>query len=473
MNEHHEALKDAVARPLWHDPEIMPERLPALSGNESCELLIVGGGFTGLWAAMQAVERKPDVDIIIIEQSFVGDGASGRNGGFLSTSISHGETNTEAQFPGEADKLEELGSQNIKELLETLERYNIDARYERTGATDVALNIESVASLREEYEEELEDGEDVVWFDKETMREQANSPTFFAGCWYRGGLDGVIDPFRLCLGLKDVLLNQLGVRIFEGTKLIDVQPVSNIGMKSVCSDGEIHSEKVLMATNAYTNPYRKVHRSIVPVWDYQIATEPLTDSQLDLINWGKPESRHALSDFNNMFHYFRLTKDNRITWGGGGAVRSYFNRGTDIKYMDAPARYEQLATEFFAMFPQLEGKIKFSNKWGGVIATSIRFAMVPGTAYDGRLAWSVGYTGHGVSASRFGGRIGIELLGYAPSDVIKMQFVTSKVMAWPPEPFRWVGIRLTQLALIRADKNGGKRGLWLKFLDMLGLGFTC
>lgn len=473
MNRHQEALKDAVARPLWHDPDIMPERLPALPGNESCELLIVGGGFTGLWAAMQAVERKPDVDIIIIEQTFVGDGASGRNGGFLASSIAHGETNTEAQFPGEAERLEELGSQNIKELLETLQRYNIDARYENTGATEVALDPESAVRLHEEYQQGVAAGDDVVWFDKDAMRGQANSPTFFGGCWYRDGADGVIDPFRLCLGLKDVLLNQFGVRIFEDTKLMDVQPADNIGMKAICASGEIRSEKVLMATNAYTSCFRKVHRSIVPVWDYQIATEPLTEAQLELINWGKPESRHALSDYNNMFHYFRLTRDNRITFGGGGAVRAYFNRGIDIKYMDAPARYEQLAIEFFMMFPQLEGKIKFSNKWGGLIATSTRFAMVSGTAHDGRLAWSVGYTGHGVSASRFGGRVGIELLGYEPSDVIRMQFVTNKTFAWPPEPFRWVGVRLTQLALIRADKNGGKRGLWLKLLDMLGMGFTC
>jgi glycine/D-amino acid oxidase-like deaminating enzyme len=173
-----------------------------------------------------------------------------------------------------------------------------------------------------------------------------------------------------------------------------------------------------------------------------------------------------------MFHYFRLTKDNRITWGGGSAVRYYFNNGIDEKFMDAPACYEQLAREFFEMFPQLDD-VKFSNKWGGIIATSTRFCMVPGVAFDGRLAWSVGYTGHGVGASRFGARIGIELLGYEPSDVIEMQFVTRKSLPWAPEPIRWFAVRFTQNALIKADKNDGKRGLWLKFLDRLGLGFTC
>ena len=93
-----EALQGAALRPLWHDPDIMPEPLAPLAADEKCELLIVGGGFTGLWAAMQAKERKPDADIIIIEQTFVGDGASGRCGGFLSSTLAHSQTNTEARF---------------------------------------------------------------------------------------------------------------------------------------------------------------------------------------------------------------------------------------------------------------------------------------------------------------------------------------------------------------------------------------
>ena len=466
-----EALKDAALRPLWHDPDIMPEPLAPLTSEETCELLIVGGGFTGLWAAMQAKERKPDADIILIEQTFIGDGASGRNGGFLSSTLAHSHTNTEHRFPDEAERLEELGIQNMREFLETLERYNIDARYEKTGNMSVALDPESVARLRALYQEATAEGEDVVWFDEAAVREEVNSPTFLAGMWERGGQDGVIDPARLCWGLRDVLVNQLEVRIFEGTKLLDVAPVGKETMRATCEGGVIQSDKVLLATNAYTSTIGKIRRSVLPVWDYQIATEPLTDEQLDRIAWGK-KSRQALSDFVNMFHYFRLTKDNRITWGGGGAVRYYFNNGIDKKFMNATARYEQLALEFFRMFPQLDD-VKFSNKWGGIIATSTRFCMVPGVAYDGRLAWSVGYTGHGVGATRFGARIGIELLGYEPSDVLKMQFVTRKSLPWAPEPLRWLGVKLTQKALIRADKNGGKRGLWLKFLDMLGLGFTC
>jgi len=471
--KHHDALKDALLSPLWHDPEIMPEPEPPLDEDVKCELLIVGGGFTGLWAAVQAKERKPDADIILIEQTFVGDGASGRNGGFLSTSITHGETNTEAQFPGEIEKIEALGRQNITDLLETLERYNIDARYEATGTTSLALSPEIAEEMHEEFLAARAAGESVTWYDRNAIREQVNSPLCHAGLRYEDGLSGVVDPARICWGLKEVLLNRLSVRIFEGTRMTAVKPVGKTGMKAVCDGGVIHSDKVLLSTNAYTSSIARIRNSVIPVWDYQIATEPLTDEQLDKINWGKPESRHALSDNVNMFHYFRLTRDNRITWGGGGAVRYYFNRGTDVELMDAPARYEQLALEFFEMFPQLEGEVKFSHRWGGIIATSTRFCVVPGVMHNGRLAWAVGYTGHGVSASRFGARIGLELLGYQPSEVIKMRLVTSKALPWPPEPVRWMAVKMTQRALVRADENGGKRGLWLKFLDALGLGFTC
>ena len=148
MKKHLEALRHAVVRPLWHDPDIMPEPLAPISSDKKCELLIVGGGFTGLWAAMQAKERKPDADIILIEQTFIGDGASGRCGGFLSSTLAHRETNTEHRFPDEAERLQALGTQNMKELLETLERYNIDAHYEKTGEMFVALDPETAKRMQ-------------------------------------------------------------------------------------------------------------------------------------------------------------------------------------------------------------------------------------------------------------------------------------------------------------------------------------
>jgi glycine/D-amino acid oxidase-like deaminating enzyme len=469
MQQHLEALKDSKYCSLWHDQDIRPETLPSLDENQQCELLIVGGGFTGLWAALQAKERNKDTDIILIEKTFIGDGASGRNGGFLNSSLAHGETNTDHHFPGEAEKLHQLGQQNMTELLATLERYNIDARYEKVGETEVATNQCSVDELKAAYDQEHADGDDVVWFNQAEMQAQVNSPTYMAGLWRRGRGDGIIDPARLCWGLKAVLLD-LEVKIFENTPMDKVSPVGTEQMSVIAGNYSIISNKVLMATNAFRNPLSKVNKTVIPVWDYQIATEPLTPEQLLLIGWHK--TRHALGNHANMFHYYRMTKDNRITWGGGGAVRYYFNKGTDQSYADIPARFEQLSKEFFETFPQLAG-VKFSHRWSGIIATSTRFCMVPGHTYNGRVAWTTGYTGLGVGASRFGARIALELLGYQPSNILDMQFIKKKPMPWAPEPFRWFGVKYTQNALVKADNNNGKRGLWLKLLDKLNLGFTC
>jgi glycine/D-amino acid oxidase-like deaminating enzyme len=469
MQKQLDALKNTKLGSVWHDPDVMPEPLPPLSGDTSCELLIVGGGFTGLWAALQVKEREPKTDVILIEKTFVGDGASGRCGGFIQHYLAHGETNTAERFPGEAERLEELGKQNLKELLESLERYGIDAHYEKSGRSRIALDETSAAELHNDYQVAKAAGLDVVWFNKDEMRGQVNSPKFHGGVWYRDGQNGTVDPGRLCWGLKKVLI-ELGVRIFEDTPLLNFAPLDEEIMHSQCEDGAIFSKKIMMATNAYPSKISRLNRPIIPVWDYQLATEPLTEEQLQSIGWHK--SRIPLGSYANMFHYSRLTKDNRITWGGGGAVRYYFNKGIDKHYEDAQARYEQLASEFYDIFPQLKN-VKFSHKWGGIIATSTRFCMVPGVAHEGRVAWCVGYTGLGVGATRFGARIGIELLGYQPSAILDMKFVTSRTLPWAPEPLRWLGVKLTQSALLKADKNGGKRGLWLKFLDMLNLGFTC
>ncbi len=405
---------------------------------------------------------------MLVEQTFVGDGASGRNGGFLSSSLTHGETNGDYYFPGEKDRLDELGQQNLKEYIESLNRYGIDADYENVGVTSVATNDAMAAQLRKQYEAEKAAGRDVVWFDREAMQREVKSPTYMAGLWRRGDHDGVIHPGRLCWGLKKTILS-LGVRIFEGTPVKDLKPDGD-GMRTVCDGGTVRSDKVLMATNGFRSPLSQIRKSVIPVWDYQLATEPLSEEQLEAIGWGK--TRHALSNEANMFHYYRMTSDNRITWGGGGTVCYFYGSRTDQGVADDRARFEQLSREFLETFPQLEG-VKFTHRWSGIIASSTRFCMVPGTAFNGRVSWAVGYTGLGVGATRFGARVGLELLGYQPSDILDMLFVKKKAMNWVPEPLRWIGVTLTRHALIKADANGGKRGLWLKLLDFFHMGFAC
>jgi len=467
MDAHLKALEGSRFACLWLDQAARPEPLRPLSGDQRCELLIVGGGFTGMWAALQALEKNPELDIILIEATEIGDGASGRNGGFLSHMLAHGDMNAEYHFPGEAEKLAELGRQNLREFVASLARYQIDARYESTG------NI--VATTRQAQNRHAEEsvrlarsvGEDVVWLNEEEIRAKVNSPTYCGGIWYRGGQDGLVDPAYLCWGLKRTILS-LGVRVFEGTPLLRLDSRSD-GMQVDCPNGSVRCQKVLIATNAFPNPIGRARRSIIPVWDYVLATEPLTDAQRDEIGW---KDREGLSNIANMFHYYRMTHDNRITWGGGTTVCYYYGSRVDAGLSDSRERYVQLAREFLETFPQLEG-IRFSHRWSGIIGSSTRFCMAPGVAYDGKVAWSIGYTGLGVGATRFGARVGLELLGYDPSEILELQFVRKPAMPWPPEPFRWIGVTLTRKEMARADRNDGKRGLWLKLLDRLKLGFAC
>jgi glycine/D-amino acid oxidase-like deaminating enzyme len=241
------------------------------------------------------------------------------------------------------------------------------------------------------------------------------------------------------------------------------------GMKTACPKGSIRSNKILMATNAFPNPLGAIRKSVIPVWDYQLATEPLSSTQRESIGWKEP---YGVSDIDRMFHYYRMTHDDRITWGGGGSVCYYYGSRTDPGVADPRDRFERLSQSFFHTFPQLEG-IKFTHRWGGIVASSTRFCVVPGVAYDGRVSWAVGYTGLGVGASRFGARIGLELLGYQPSDILDMQFVRKKAMNWPPEPLRWFGVTMTRHGMMKADRNDGKLGLWMKLMDRFNLGFAC
>jgi len=147
MEPYLDALTETRNCPLWHDLTVRPEPCPPLSEDAACELLIVGGGFTGLWAALQARERMPDLDIVVLESTFVGDGASGRNGGMVAKTLAHGDHNADYHFPNEAERIEELGQVNYREIVESLQRYSIDARSEDADFMTVATKAYQVKSF--------------------------------------------------------------------------------------------------------------------------------------------------------------------------------------------------------------------------------------------------------------------------------------------------------------------------------------
>jgi glycine/D-amino acid oxidase-like deaminating enzyme len=202
------------------------------------------------------------------------------------------------------------------------------------------------------------------------------------------------------------------------------------------------------------------------VYDYVLMTEPLTSAQRDSIGW---RGREGLSDGNNQFHYFRTTVDGRILWGGYDAVY-YWNNGFGSHLENRPESFARLAEHFFQAFPQLEG-LRFTHAWAGAIDTCSRFSPFWGTAHHGKTAYSMGYTGLGVGATRFGAQVMLDLLDNKETERTQLEMVRTKPLPFPPEPLRSIGINLSRWSLDQADRHQGHENLWLRTMNWLGLGF--
>jgi len=451
-------LADASPTPYWLDTRDRPGALEALAGRTSADLVVVGGGYSGLWTALLAKERDPGRDVVLLEANRIGWAASGRNGGFCSSSLTHGHDNGESRWPGEMDTLERLGHENLDEIEATLKRYGIDCDFRRSGELAVAT-----AEWQAEELASADTSEDVVFLDREAVRAQVASPTYHAGLWDKSGC-AMVDPARLAFGLRDACL-RLGVRIYEKSP-VSVLERDDLMMRVATPRGEVLAPKVALATNAFPSLLRRVRSFIVPVYDYALMTEPLSEAQMAAVGW---ENRQGIGDSANHFHYYRLSADNRILWGGYDAVYHFGSR-ISSRLDQRPETFDKLAGHFFETFPQLEG-LAFSHKWGGVIDTCSRFCAFFGTAHGGAVAYAVGYTGLGVGATRFGANVMLDLLSGESTERTELKMVRSKPVPFPPEPLKWFGITATSNALARADRDGGRRNLWLRTLDRFGMGF--
>lgn len=459
------ALAWAEPRPFWLDQRGRPEPRPALTGPASADLVIVGGGFTGLWAAIQAKEDDPSRDVILLESGRIADGASGRNGGFVSASLTHGLANGLAHFPDEIHELHQLGLDNFEALFASLDRHGIDAGAERTGELTFATAAWQRPGLADAVELHRRFGERADLLDADAARQMVHSPTYHGAMWTHDGM-ALVDPARLAWGLARVA-DALGVRIHEHTPVTALdRGRAGSGIVLRLPHTPVQAGQVLLATNAFRGLVPAIRARVVPVWDYVLMTEPLTPAQLDSIGW---TGRQGLADASNQFHYYRRTADDRILWGGYDAVY-YRNNGVGPELAQRDETQLLLAQQFLDTFPQLEG-VRFTHRWGGPIATTTRFTLTAGTALGGRVAYAVGYTGLGVGASRFGARVALDLLGGVPTDLTRLRFVRRKPLPFPPEPLRSIGINLTRRSIAAADRDEGRRGLWLRTLDRLGVGF--
>jgi glycine/D-amino acid oxidase-like deaminating enzyme len=457
------SINDVSHTPFWLDDPSRPQPQPALTKEVSTQLLIIGGGFTGLWTALLAKEENPGRDIILLEAGEIASGASGRNGGFVDESITHGLQNSLRRWPREFATLLKLGAENLDAIEDTIERLGIECDYRRVGDVLMASAPYQVAELRAEVETIQQFGIDFEFYERDRVQEIVKSPLFIAAlnCPRASAL---VNPAHLAWGLRKACL-KLGVQIFEHTSATELEEHGTF-VTATTADGCVRAEQVALATNAFPPLLQRLSYYVVPVYDYVLMSEPLTPTQRESIGW---HGRQGISDASRQFHYSRTTTDGRILWGGYDAVY-HWNNGFGAHLETDHGSFARLATHFFQAFPQLEG-LCFTHAWGGAIDTCSRFSPFWGTAHHGKTAYVLGYTGLGVGASRFGARVMLDILDERKTERTALEMVRTKPSPFPPEPLRSMGINLTRWSLAQADRNQGRANLWLRLMDWLGLGF--
>lgn len=452
------ALAPSRLEPFWLDDAPREESLPQLRSVESCDLAIVGGGYTGLWTALLAKERDPDRRVILIEAKTCGWAASGRNGGFVEASLTHGESNGRSRYPDEYEQLDALGLQNLDEIEQTVADRGWQVDFERTGALAVATEQYQVDDLLAEADEER-----ALFLGEHEIQARVNSPTYLAATFAPRD-NAIAHPAKLANALlADALA--AGVEVFEHSPVRSLD-ADTFGVQLTTKHGSVRADRVALATNAFPSLLKRYRLHTVPVYDYVLMTEPLSKAQMKSIGWS---GREGIADSANQFHYYRLSADNRILFGGYDAIY-HFGGKIRAGYDDRPESYRMLASHFFTTFPQLEG-LQFTHRWAGVIDTCSRFSAFFAQAHGGRVAYSAGFTGLGVAATRFAANVMLDQLASLRTERTELEMVKSMPMPFPPEPLTFPAVQAVRFELNRADHNDGKRSLFLRTLDAVGLGF--
>jgi len=458
------ALENTRFLTYWLDSIPEENAEPALFQKIHCDLLIVGGGFCGLWAAIQAKEQDSEREVVLIEGKSIANGASGRAAAIMSTSVMHGIDNTERVFPNEVEELERLGRENMDGFKEAIEDYQIDCDVEWSGELKVSIGDQGLPHIDEDYRLYQKYGHTAEKLNLAQVQSEIHSPIFHSGVWSKKR-SGTIHPGKLVRELKRVAL-ELGVRIYENTPhLSNKNEGDTIWVET--PNAPIEARKVLLATNAWGAGHKRIKTRISAIRDRILMTEPLTLSQMESVGW---KNRQGVYDTRTQLNYMRLTKDNRILFGG--RLDYFFGNNTDPDLDKTPAPYFRLVKAFYSTFPQLKNDIAFSHAWSGPIGLTTRMAVHYQRYYNGKMIFAGGYSGFGVTASRFGARVGLAILDDLDIPETRMTFARTEPNYIPPEPFRWIGAKITMYALDTLDEKGGWRKPWIRMVEKMGFPIT-
>lgn len=452
-------MEDFASRSFWLEADPYTPG-PPLAGDITTDIAIIGGGFTGLWTAHFLLRAEPGLKVTVIEREVVGYGASGRNGGFAMTLLGRSLHDLLQGFGHEAAReAHNAVVRSIDAIGQFCGEYKVPCDYEKTGFIGVAMDDSQIARIEADRRAAEELGiPDVRYLSREELRQQIQSPL------YRCGLEekacALLNPARLVRGIARVVRQQTGI-IYEHTPVtrIDASP-NKIEVRT--TQGTVRTDKLVLATNAYSVQFPEFRRTVAPLYSYIVLTEPLSDAQWAAIGW---QGRQGLEDKRTYIHYFRPTADGRILMGGEDAPY-YYGSSIGPQHDRNPEVFALLQRDLKAVYPQIED-VRFTHQWGGPIGVTARFVPTFGTLPSGRVHFGVGYCGHGVAPTHLGGQILRDLVLGQPSALTELCFVRSKALPFPPEPLRYLGMTLARRSLLAQDRKGKpKREPWI--LRVLG-----
>lgn len=456
-----ESVANISYQPFWQSTIDRAETV-SIPPTHSTDVLIVGGGFTGLWSAIQLRTRFPYLGITLVDKAEFAGEATSRNGGFIHSTLTHGFENSLHHWPEETPELIRLGNDNLQEIKSFIDEFGIECDWVDGGELEIALDSSQVDDLKLQVAKAQELNLDWKFLDYEALQSRVQNPKLLAASFDPHGV-ATINPAKLARGLIRYLEGR-NVQLFQNTEVQKITLKDNICIVEHHS-GEIRASKVIVASGAHFFAHSLSRMRTIPIYDYCIVSRVLDAAELDMIGW---DNREGLIDSGNQFHYYRITPDNRILWGGYAANYHYGNKIQD-SLIYQQHEFEQLAQDFFSLFENL-AHLDFEYGWGGVIDTCSRFVPFFHLSHKSKVVQAAGFTGLGVATSRFAAEVMIDLLFDVQTPRRKLSLVREKPVPFPPEPLRSLSIWLTRRSLLHEDKTG-RRNLWLRILDACGVGF--
>lgn len=432
-------------RSLWLDEALADETetVEVLRGDISCDVCIVGGGFTGLWAAIGIKSLQPSTDVVLVEADICGGGASGRNGGFVLTWAAKFLTLAKLFGVGDARRIVEMGEASVTQMGDFCAEHGIDAHFRRDGWLWTASNEAQLGSWRTTTEALEKAGLQIFReLDPQEVQHRSGSRRQIGGVF--GENSATVQPARLVRGLRKAAKAK-GVRILEKSPMVRLD--HGASPRVVTRDGSVHARRVGLAMNAWSGMFPELNRQMVVVGSDLVATEPCPDllEQLNL------RSGIAISDSRLFTNYYRNTLDGRMVFGKGGGSFAYGNDCTGSLFGGA-SRFEKQAWQTLEWFYPQFRCVKMAKSWTGPIDRTMTglplFDRLGGTE---NVVYAFGYSGNGVGPTHLGGRILASLTLGLDDEYARLPLVGYKAERFPPEPFRYVGARVVRAALARRE----------------------